>query len=240
MTMQEKPEQSPEQAFLSNVAHELRSPVTIVRGYTQQMLEGVIPKAEWRQYLNVISQEMQRLELMVASMLSLTRYQNGVLPLEKKAFLIQPVLLHTALLYESRLEKKEILLDGLERTGRILFYGDADLLGQVVYNLFDNAVKFVNTGGRIGFAVREDGEMQELSISNTGAGIPTDRLQTLFERFSTSGNGLFDNADGLGIGLHLVQRIVELHGGTVSVRVETDGTTIFSVRLPKQSAVSEQ
>lgn len=134
--------------FVSNVSHELRTPMTIISGYVDGMLDGTVPKNKRMQYLSIVSQEMQRLKILISSMLNLTKFDNGTIEIHYQLFPIQDLAFRTILMFESRLEKRNITLEGLD-SEPVQVWGDPDLIGQVIYNLFENATKFVNTGERL-------------------------------------------------------------------------------------------
>ena len=114
-------------------------------------------------------------------------------------------------------------------------YADRDLMGQVVFNLIENAVKFVDTGGTITFGFSVLPETWVFSIRNTGAGISEEGRRRLFERFYQFDASQSKDRSGLGIGLDLVRRLVALHHGTITVQSEVDVYTAFEIRLPRQA-----
>lgn len=224
--------------FVSNVSHELRTPMTIISGYVDGMLDGTVPKNKRVQYLSIVSQEMQRLKILISSMLNLTKFDNGTIQIHYQLFPIQDLVFRTILMFESRLEKRNITLVGLD-SDPVQVWGDPDLIGQVIYNLFENAVKFVNTGGTITFTFTEEPESTVLAIRNTGAGISKEELPKIFERFYKSDDSRSHDKTGLGIGLDITKHIVRLHKAQISVSSEEGEYTEFSIRLPKKEKLEE-
>lgn len=224
--------------FVSNVSHELRTPMTIISGYVDGMLDGTVPKNKRIQYLSIVSQEMQRLKILISSMLNLTKFDNGTIQIHYQLFPIQDLVFRTILMFESRLEKRNISLVGLD-SDPISVWGDPDLIGQVIYNLFENAVKFVNTGGTITFTFTDEPNSTCIAIRNTGAGISKEELPKIFERFYKSDDSRSHDKTGLGIGLDITKHIVRLHKAQISVSSEEGEYTEFLIRLPKQETPEE-
>ena len=144
----------------------------------------------------------------------------------------------TILMFESRLEKRNITLEGLD-SEPVQVWGDPDLIGQVIYNLFENATKFVNTGGTITFTFKDEPNSTSIAIRNTGAGISKEELPKIFERFYKSDDSRSHDKTGLGIGLDITKHIVRLHKAQISVSSEEGEYTEFLIRLPKKDAPAE-
>lgn len=190
------------------------------------------------QYLSIVSQEMQRLKILISSMLNLTKFDNGTIEIHYQLFPIQDLAFRTILMFESRLEKRNITLEGLD-SEPVQVWGDPDLIGQVIYNLFENATKFVNTGGTITFTFKDEPNNTSIAIRNTGAGISKEELPKIFERFYKSDDSRSHDKTGLGIGLDITKHIVRLHKAQISVSSEEGEYTEFLIRLPKKDALAE-
>ena len=202
------------------------------------MLDGTVPKNKRMQYLSIVSQEMQRLKILISSMLNLTKFDNGTIEIHYQLFPIQDLAFRTILMFESRLEKRNITLEGLD-SEPVQVWGDPDLIGQVIYNLFENATKFVNTGGTITFTFKDEPNSTSIAIRNTGAGISKEELPKIFERFYKSDDSRSHDKTGLGIGLDITKHIVRLHKAQISVSSEEGEYTEFLIRLPKKDAPAE-
>lgn len=220
--------------FISNVSHELRTPMTIISGYVDGMLDGTIPKAKRTDYLYIVSQEMQRLKILISSMLNLTKFENGTIQMNCEMFSLNDLVFRTAVMFSQRMEARNITLEGLD-CDTVHVWGDCDLIGQVVYNLMENATKFVNTGGTITIRMEETKEKVYFVIRNTGAGIPKEECQRIFDRFYKSDFSRSQDKTGLGLGLDIIRRILKLHGGQIGVKSEVNVYTAFEVTLPKKS-----
>ncbi len=219
--------------FVSNVSHELRTPMTIISGYVDGMLDGTIPKANRTDYLYIVSQEMQRLKILVSSMLNLTKFEKGTIQMKYEHFSLNDLISRTVIMFGQRLEKRNITVEGLD-CDTIRAWGDSDLIGQVIYNLTENAVKFVNTGGTITFRLEESRDLTIFAVRNTGAGIPQDECQKIFGRFYKSDFSRSQDKTGLGLGLDITRRILHLHNGQIGVNSDVDAFTEFVVSLPKK------
>ncbi len=219
--------------FVSNVSHELRTPMTIISGYVDGMLDGTVPKAKRTEYLYIVSQEMQRLKILISSMLNLTKFDNGTIQIKHEIFHINELIFRTILMFGNRLEKRNIEVEGLD-CDNVSVYGDRDLIGQVVYNLTENAVKFVNTGGTISIRLEETKDTTIFAIRNTGPGISEEELPKIFGRFYKSDFSRSQDKTGLGLGLDIIRKILKLHNARISVSSEENVFTEFIVSFPKK------
>lgn len=219
--------------FVSNVSHELRTPMTIISGYVDGILDGTVPKTKRTEYLYIVSQEMQRLKILVSSMLNLTKFDNGTIQIKHEMFPINDLIFRTILMFGNRLEKRNIEVEGLD-CDTVYVYGDRDLIGQVVYNLAENAVKFVDTGGTISIRLEETKDESIFAIRNTGSGIPKDELPKIFGRFYKSDFSRSQDKTGLGLGLDIIRKILRLHDAQISVSSEENVFTEFTVSFPKK------
>ncbi len=219
--------------FVSNVSHELRTPMTIISGYVDGILDGTVPKEKRTEYLYIVSQEMQRLKILVSSMLNLTRFDNGTIQMKRENFVINDLIFRTILMFGNRIEKRNIEIEGLD-CDSVLVYGDRDLIGQVVYNLTENAVKFVDTGGTISIRLEETKDASIFAIRNTGAGISKEELPKIFGRFYKSDFSRSQDKTGLGLGLDIIRKILKLHDAQISVSSEENVFTEFVVSFPKK------
>ena len=224
--------------FVSNVSHELRTPMTIISGYVNGILDGTVPKEKRTEYLYIISQEMQRLKILVSSMLNLTKYDNGTIQIKRELFPINDLIFRTFLMFENRLEKRDIKVEGLD-CDTVYVYGDSDLIGQVVYNLPENAVKFVNTGGTISIRLEDTKDASVFAIRNTGPGIPKEELPKIFGRFYKSNFSRSQDKTGLGLGLDIIRKILRLHDAQISVSSEENVFTEFVVSFPKKAETQD-
>ena len=159
--------ESTRRSFTANVSHELKTPMTTIGGFIDGILDGTIPPERQGYYLRIVSGEVQRLSRMVQSMLAIARIEAGELTIAPVPVEITDIVTRTVFTFEQRLEGKQIEVRGLDAE-KHLVEADADLIHQVVYNLVDNAVKFVDQGGYLEFAYHTEGNMTFISVKNSG------------------------------------------------------------------------
>lgn len=219
--------------FISNVSHELKTPMTTIGGFVDGILDGTIPKDQHNHYLGIVSKEVNRLARLVRSMLNISKYESGELNLSTENFDILPVILQTLLNFEKKIMEKDIDIQGLD-TDAFRLNADPDLTQQVVYNLVENAVKFVDKGGYIRFDfTEEENGMRKISIRNSGEGLKEKEISKVFERFYKTDESRGIDPGGVGLGLSIVSSIIKLHGGTIRVSSEPNKFTEFSFSLKK-------
>lgn len=218
--------------FLATLAHELRNPLAPIRsavGLLQNERIGV----QERQSLDVIDRQLRQLVRMVDDLLDVSRITHGRIELRRQLIELGP-LLSTAV--ETTLPHIESMRHDLRvevPSGAILVDGDPQRLTQVFGNLLNNASKYTLPGGRIALSVQADGQDVVVRISDSGIGIPPERLDEVFDLFVQIDTSLERAQGGLGIGLTLVRRLVQMHGG--SIAATSDGAnrgSCFEVRLP--------
>lgn len=225
--------------FIANVSHELKTPMTTIAGFIDGILDGTIPQEKQKQYLRIVSTEVKRLSRLVASMLSLSRIDNGELRVKSQEFNLSQVVISTLLTFEQKIEERHIDIQGLETcTVTSMVEGDPDLIHQVVYNLFENAVKFVDVGGYIRVTLKEYQDRTELEIKNSGHGIEPEELVHIFERFYKTDKSRSQDKNGMGLGLYIVKTIMRLHGGDITAQSIVDEYCSFTLWLPKNKTQS--
>ena len=226
-------------SFVANVSHELRTPMTTIAGFIDGILDGTIPAEKRDYYLKIVSDEIKRLSRLVKTMLSLSRIDSGQLRLNMVDFDLLSLTGQTLLTFEKRIEEKSITIEGLEDAAPTPVHGDYDLLGQVLYNLLDNAVKFTDVGGSIRIHMEKADGRTLCSIRNTGVGIPAEEMPRIFERFYKSDRSRGLDKNGIGLGLYIVQTAVALHKGEVLVRSVEGDYTEFSFWLPDNAEIQK-
>ena len=157
-------------SFVSNVSHELKTPMTTIGGFVDGILDGTIPESEHRYYLSVVSDEIQRLSRLVRSMLNISKYESGEVKLSKQRFNLTELTIKTVLLFEKRIDAKYVDVIGLDSPPHMI-NADSDLIQQVIYNLTENAVKFVNEEGYIQYTFTENDGTISVAIRNSGDGL---------------------------------------------------------------------
>ena len=226
--------ESSRRSFVANVSHELKTPITTISGFIDGILDGTIPPEKQDYYLGIVSDEVKRLSRLVISMLNLSKIEAGELTLQKNKFDISQMFFHIFITFEQRIDKKHIMIKGLENLESIYVEADEDMIHQVIYNLVDNAVKFTDEGGSICVSVAWEKDRIIAGIRNTCAGIPSDEVARIFERFYKVDKSRSEDVKGAGLGLYLVKSIVEMHGGQIAARSKQDEYTEFIFWIPKK------
>ena len=236
-------EEEMKSTFTSIISHELKTPVALIKGYAQTLAR---PDAAWdadtaRQSLEVIEEEADRLESLINNLLDVSRIQAGGLKLEHSDLNVRRLLERIAQDYRTQTDGHRIALD-LPRDLPVV-YGDEERLRQVFTNLLSNAIKYSPDGGdiRVGgweeVAEEHGGEGRlVLYVADEGIGIPARELPRIFERYYRVDSGLRRTTAGAGLGLFLINAIIEAHHGEVWVRSDVNkGTTVF-VALPVEES----
>lgn len=218
--------------FVSDVSHEMKTPMTTIGGFVDGILDGTIPPEQEKQYLRTVSAEVQRLSRLVHSMLSISRFEEGTYSPDFERLDITNLLITTLLLFEQKVERKELHVEGLDVCPRTFAEVDRDLLQQVFYNLTENAIKFVNRGGTLFLAVDSDETQAHVHIRNSGEGLTEDEISHVFERFYKTDESRGKDTTGVGLGLSIVSRIMVLHKGSVTVKSVKGEYTEFIVSMP--------
>ena len=224
--------------FISNVSHEFKTPMTTIGGFVDGMIDGTIPPDQHDKYLRIIAEETRRLSRMVGRMLDAAKIQSGELLLAPAPFDFSEMTSQIILSFEQKIEKKKLEVD-CELDDRLMVMGDRDHLYRAVYNLVDNAVKFIEEGGSLTLRAHPEGTFCAFSITNTGAGISSEDLPHVFDRFYKADRSRSLDKTGAGLGLYIVKNIINLHGGEIAVR-SNDGETEFSFTLPLAPANNKQ
>ncbi len=227
-------------AFVANVSHELKTPMTTIAGFIDGILDGTIPHDRERYYLNIVTVEIKRLSRLVTSMLALSRIDSGELKMSTQSFDISSTVLNTFLTFEQKIDERKINVIGLEDNKPIFIEGDPDMIHQVVYNLVENATKFTNEGGDIMVSVEDTGADAVVAITNTGAGIPQEQIGFIFDRFYKTDKSRSHDKNGMGLGLYLVKTIIQLHNGEINAESTEGEFTRFTFRLPKKKEVPKK
>ena len=217
--------------FMGNIAHELRTPMTTIKGFIDGMLDGTIPQEENQHYLTIVSQETGRLARLVQNMLDITKLEAGEVPVHARNYDLWKTVNDVVLSDEQRIEDGRIDIRGLGGPPMMIF-ADPDFVHQVVYNIVDNAIKFTPEGGTISFAAQKKGGMVEVRIENTGSGIAPEALPFVFERFYKEDRSRGMNTRGSGLGLHICKILVNLSGGQIHAESEEGKWCRFVFTLP--------
>jgi signal transduction histidine kinase len=214
--------------FGASVSHEFKTPLGKIKGYAELLKEEGLTKEEKENCINQIISGVDKLNDMSEKMLSLARFENQQMVLNKTNFSLDEQIRQSFLSYESKWGEKEI--EPSLELEEIEYYGDSNIISHIWSNLFDNAVKFTPKGGKIDIELKKEKNMVVFKVFNSGEGIAEKDISHIFEKFYQIDRSRKDR--GSGLGLPLVKRLVELCGGEISVRSVLGNGTEFKVLLP--------
>ncbi|MBO4877711.1 MAG: HAMP domain-containing histidine kinase [Ruminococcus sp.] len=218
--------------FIANVSHELRTPMTTIGGFVDGILDGTIKKSQQNEYLILVSKEIKRLRILISSMLNMTRFESGTLTPNYRETNLTDLVIQTVLMFEKKIEAKELEVEGLD-SEKLVATVDADLMQQVIYNLVENAVKFIDKGGTLSFRFEQEDLTRIIAIRNTGEGLQSNEIQQVFDRFYKTDSSRGKDTTGLGLGLSISRKIVHLHNGHIVVKSVYGEYTEFQIRIPE-------
>lgn len=213
------------QEFVANVSHELKTPMTTISGYLDGMLDGTIPREKQPHYMELVSTEARRLSRLVRNMLDVSRLRDQGIPAEKMSdFDICESAGQALLSFEQRINRKNLNVEIDMPDLGLTVHAAADLITQVLYNLLDNAVKFIDEDGTLSIRIQRQGPRAVITVGNTGPTIPPAELPLLFDRFHKTDKSRSTDRDGVGLGLYIVKTIVLAHGEDVYVTSHNNQT----------------
>lgn len=218
--------------FIANISHDLRSPLTSIKGYAEAMADGTIPQEIQEKYLNIIIYEAVRLTKLSQNLLALNSYENQGALLNISIFDINAAIRQTALSFEGTGRKKGIQIHLIFEEPSLFVSADIEKIQQVLYNLLDNAIKFSYENKNIRIITKTKGAKAIISIKDHGIGIPKESLHKVFDRFYKIDNSRGKDKKGTGLGLAIAKEIITAHTEHITV-VSTKGAgTEFTFSLP--------
>ena len=222
--------------FVADASHELRTPISVIRGEADVALSADRAPAEYRASLAVILDESRRLTRLVDDLLNLARADAGRVRLQVHDFYLNELLADCCRGAQGQAGARRLTLEC--RPGEDLQYtGDEQLLRRLVMNLLDNAIRYTPAGGKVVVAMEPEGSSAvRLKVADTGVGIAEDDARRVFERFYRAGEARSREDGGFGLGLAIVKWIAETHGGSVECDSRPGSGSVFTVTLPRQAA----
>lgn len=220
------------QSFISNVSHDLRTPITSITGFVDGILDGTVPPEKVQDYLQIVSSESKRLALLVNRFLDLSRLEEGEMKLDISSFDINELVCQTIFSFEKRIMGKNIHINMNIKNEKCIVLADKDKIIRVLTNLIDNAVKFTEVGGEITLTVVKDKPVR-ISVQNTGVEIQPEDLQFIWNRFYKADKSRSMNREGTGLGLFIVKSILDRHKQKIHVSSK-DGLTTFTFTLERE------
>lgn len=215
--------------FINNISHEFKTPIVSIAGFAKLLKRGNLTKEQQQEYLNAIEEESLRLSYMATNVLNLTKVENQTILTDLTEFNLSEQIRSCVLLLEKNWDSKnlDMRLEFEEHTIR----ANEELLKQIWINLLDNAIKFSPEGHTVQVRIFEKGSSLKVTVMNTGSEISPEHRNKVFNKFYQADES--HATQGNGVGLAIVKRVAELHGGGVSVDSRKNVTT-FSVELPRR------
>jgi two-component system phosphate regulon sensor histidine kinase PhoR len=226
------------QDFVANVSHELKTPLTSIKGFVETLLDGDLEDREiTRKFMTIIFHEAERLNNLIRDLLDISKLESGKTELKRRQVELEPLIDSIVLSVANRIKEKQLELKKDLQAKEVL--GDEGLLKEVFINLIDNSVKYTPPGGRIIVGSLRAETETIIYVKDNGFGIPAESLPRIFERFYRVDKGRSREMGGTGLGLSIVKHIVERHGGKVSVESEPGKGSEFRVAIPDALPVEE-
>lgn len=208
--------------FISNVSHELRSPITSIKGFVAGILDGVIPKDKENYYLNIVYDEIRRLSRLVIDLLDISAMEEGKFKLNMVEFDINILIKQCIAKFDGKIRNKGVNVEVTFGREHEFVYADRDRLIQVLTNIIDNAMKYSNDNGNIKITTNDKGSKVYVSVFNNGPLLKDEELARIWDRFYKSDKAR-TNKDSTGLGLPIVRLILAQHGEDIWVNNEQDG-----------------
>jgi PAS domain S-box-containing protein len=219
--------------FVAMISHEIRSPLNAILGWSQMLRQGALDKTATANALESIERNARAQAQLVSDLLDISRVITGKLRINARPVDIMNSLESALESIHPAAEAKQITIDVQGEPYATVVTGDADRLQQVLWNLLSNAIKFTPRLGRVSVRIARMDSHLEVTITDSGIGIPKDFLPLIFDRFTQADTTSARKHSGLGLGLAIVRHIVELHGGTVAAESEGEGKgSTFRITLP--------
>lgn len=221
--------------FIANISHDFRSPLTSIKGYLEAMLDGTIPPDKYDRYLKIVLSESNRLTKLTSGLLELNTFDTKGPDLKKSFFDIINLINETKNTLEGLGDKKKIRFLLNISTKNTLVYADKMKIGQVIYNLVDNAIKFSPEHGKITITVYEKHDKIFVSIKDEGPGIEKDKQNKVWGRFYKTDSSRGKDKKGTGLGLAITKEIIKAHGENINL-ISTEGAgSDFVFSLSKEA-----
>ncbi|MBU5454714.1 sensor histidine kinase [Caproiciproducens sp. MSJ-32] len=220
--------------FISNVSHELRSPITSIKGFITGIIDGVIPKDKENYYLNIVNDEIQRLSRLVNDLLDISSLESGKFNLNIVCIDINEIITLCILNLERKIKEKNMNVEVLFSNSHEYCIADRDRIIQVVTNLLENAIKYGDNDGKIKIETYPKGNLVYVSVFNTGPIIEKENLNKIWERFYKNDKSR-TNKISTGLGLPIVRLILSQHNQDISVENVEDKGVKFTFTLARQN-----
>ncbi|MFK2824635.1 ATP-binding protein [Bacillus sp. B190/17] len=219
--------------FVANVSHELKTPITSIKGFTETLLDGALEDKEaLTMFLNIILKESERMQTLVMDLLELSKIEQKGTVLNVTRLAVDEIIEDIVPTLQNRLDNKNIHFT-LQLKNELWVDGDIERLKQVFFNLMTNAILYTQEGGHIEVHAFEQNDRVVVEVADNGIGIASSELSRIFERFYRVDKARSRNSGGTGLGLAIVKHIIEAHEGDIFVKSKVNEGTTFTVCLKK-------
>ncbi|TCS96740.1 two-component system histidine kinase PnpS [Hazenella coriacea] len=220
--------------FVANVSHELKTPITSIRGFSETLLDGALNDPDTcREFLKIIHEESLRLQRLIGDILDLSGIESKQLQVKKELISINSLVSFVVKTLEDQIKSKQLTLQ-VDIPESFTIEADPDRFRQIFLNLLTNAMTYTPAGGSICLSIKNEKDFWTLQVSDTGIGIPEADLPRIFERFYRVDKARSRNSGGTGLGLAIVKHLVEGHQGTIDVESRIGKGTTFTLRFPHE------
>lgn len=223
--------------FVANVSHELKTPLTSIKGFVETLLDGALDEPETaKHFLEIISDETDRLNRLINDILSLSAIEAKRRELNRVSLNLEKLINETVSILSPQASEKNLEINININHPLEEVEADEDMIGQVLINLIDNAVKYTQKGGTVSISAQTQKDRVKVAVADTGIGIPIDSIPRLFERFYRVDKARSREMGGTGLGLAIVKHILELHHGKIEVDSIVGKGSTFTFYLPLKNA----
>ena len=219
-------------SFIANISHDFRSPLTSIKGFVQAIGDGTIPIEKQDKYLGIVLDETDRLIKLTNNILDLSNMEANKAELDITKFDINDEIRKLIIGMEQRITSKNLIVDLVFQKEKINVDADIEMIKRVLYNLIDNAVKFVSTNDKIRLETSIKGDKAIIRVTDTGLGISKENIKYIWDRFHKADKSRGKDKKGTGLGLSIVKQIINLHGEDIKVESVIDEGTTFVFTLP--------
>jgi len=219
--------------FVANVSHELKTPITAIKGYAETLLDGAIDDREnAKKFVDIIKNQAERLSALVDDLLTISKIEFGEIKIEKDKIELNQIVESVFQIFKEKAEKKNLSLKN-EINHEIFIYADKHRLMQIMINLIDNAIKFTERGC-IKVKFTKENAKSIISVEDTGIGIPKEHLHRIGERFYRVDRARSRQLGGTGLGLAIVKHLVLAHGWQLKIESEVGAGTKVNIIIPEE------